>query len=85
MFFTRTPEDLLAFNEARRPDPSTGEPDLAKVGAFLADHPEFRTVSPAELLGEQRAATLGARADDVQLLPHRHGTDGFYIAGMRRR
>jgi len=40
MFFTRTPEDLLAFNEARRPDPSTGEPDLAKVGAFLADHPE---------------------------------------------
>jgi len=53
--------------------------------AFLADHPEFRTVSPAELLGEQRAATLGARADDVQLLPHRHGTDGFYIAGMRRR
>src|SRR4051794_19041100 len=40
MFFTRTPEDLLAFNEARRPDPVSGEPDLAKVGAFLAEHPE---------------------------------------------
>jgi len=27
-FFTRTPTDLLAFNEARRPDPSTGQPDV---------------------------------------------------------
>jgi catalase len=40
VFFTRTPEDLLAFNEARRPDPATGEPDMEKVGAFLAEHPE---------------------------------------------
>jgi catalase len=30
----------MAFNEARRPDPATGEPDMAKIGAFLADHPE---------------------------------------------
>ena len=40
VFFTRTPEDLLAFNEARRPDPATGQPDLEKVGAYLAAHPE---------------------------------------------
>jgi len=40
VFFTRTPEDLLAFNEARRPDPATGQPDIEKVGAFLAEHPE---------------------------------------------
>src|SRR5437764_3592527 len=40
VFFTRTPEDLLAFNEARRPDPATGQPDMEKVGAFLAEHPE---------------------------------------------
>ena len=39
-FFARTPEDLLAFNEARRPDPGTGQPDLARVGAYLAAHPE---------------------------------------------
>ena len=32
-FFARTPEDLLAFNAARRPDPETGQPDLARVGA----------------------------------------------------
>src|SRR5437588_1154591 len=40
VFFTRTPEDLLTFNEARRPDPATGQPDMDKVGAFLAEHPE---------------------------------------------
>jgi catalase len=39
-FFARTPEDLLAFNEARRVDPETGRPDLEKVGAYLASHPE---------------------------------------------
>jgi catalase len=40
MFFVRTPEDLLVFNEARRPEPDTGTPNMEKVGAFLADHPE---------------------------------------------
>jgi catalase len=39
-FFARTPEDLLEFNDARRVDPATGQPDLAKVGAYLGDHPE---------------------------------------------
>jgi catalase len=39
-FFARTPEDLLAFNEARRPDPATGAPDVERVGAYLAEHPE---------------------------------------------
>jgi catalase len=39
-FFARTPEDLLAFNAARRPDPATGAPDAERVGAYLAEHPE---------------------------------------------
>jgi catalase len=39
-FFVRTPEDFLAFGAARRPDPATGAPDPAAVGAFLAEHPE---------------------------------------------
>jgi len=39
-FFTRTPEDLIEFNLARRPDPATGELDMEKVGAFLGAHPE---------------------------------------------
>jgi catalase len=40
VFFARTPEDLLQFNEARRADPTTGQPDAAKVGAYLEQHPE---------------------------------------------
>jgi len=39
-FFARTPEDFLAFTRARKPDPETGEPDMAKVGAWLGEHPE---------------------------------------------
>jgi catalase len=39
-FFARTPEELMAFNEARRPAPTTGEVDVEKVGAYLAEHPE---------------------------------------------
>ena len=39
-FFVRTPEELIEFNVARRPDPETGAPSMEKVGAFLAEHPE---------------------------------------------
>src|SRR5262245_16544916 len=39
-FFARTPEDLLAFNDARQVDPATGQPDLERVGAYLGEHPE---------------------------------------------
>jgi catalase len=39
-FFARTPEDLLAFNEARRVDPETGRPDMDRVGGYLVAHPE---------------------------------------------
>ena len=48
LFFVRTPEDRLEFNDARRPDPETGQPDFAKVGALLAAHPEtVPAVAPA--------------------------------------
>ena len=46
--------------------------------SFLSAYPEFE---PTQVLPE--ATGLGAGAD-VQLLPHRHGSDGFYIAAMRR-
>jgi catalase len=39
-FFARTPEELLVFNEARRPDPVTGQPDVGKVSGYLEEHPE---------------------------------------------
>jgi catalase len=39
-FFARTPEDFLEFTRARKPDPHTGQPDAARVGAYLEAHPE---------------------------------------------
>jgi catalase len=40
VFMVRTPEDFLAFTQARLPDPETGQPDTEKLGAFLGEHPE---------------------------------------------
>lgn len=38
-FFARTPEEFLAFTEAHTADPATGQPDLNKLKAFAAAHP----------------------------------------------
>jgi len=48
-FFTRTPEDLVEFNAARRPDPATGQPDMAALGAYIAEHPEVMTAINAAI------------------------------------
>ncbi len=40
VFFVRTPEDFLELMRARVPDPETGQPDPARIGEFLAAHPE---------------------------------------------
>ncbi len=47
--------------------------------AFLAAHREFQ---PAQALPESVGLGIGP---EIQLLPHRHGTDGFYIAALERR
>jgi 16S rRNA (cytosine967-C5)-methyltransferase len=47
---------------------------------FQRAHAEFRALSCAELLAAQRIALdTGER---LRLLPHRHGTDGFYAAAF---
>ena len=40
VFFARTPEAFLEFTQARRPDPETGQPDMERIGAWFAAHPE---------------------------------------------
>ncbi|MDP9228195.1 MAG: catalase family peroxidase [Actinomycetota bacterium] len=40
VFMVRTPEDFLAFTQARVPDPDSGEIDMERMGAFMAEHPE---------------------------------------------
>lgn len=39
-FFVRNADDFLEFTRARKPDPETGQPDMAKLGAFIEAHPE---------------------------------------------
>ena len=39
-FLARTPEDFLELLRARRPDPETGQPEMARLGAYLERHPE---------------------------------------------
>ncbi len=47
--------------------------------------PGLAPLPAAQALGEERAAALGARGNRLVLLPHRHGTDGFFVAAFERR
>jgi catalase len=48
-FFVRTPEDFVEFTRAQKRLPETGQPDMEKVGAFLAAHPEAQRAIQATL------------------------------------
>ena len=52
------------------------------VADFLAEHPGFRHLSAVVLLAEQ--GIVIDCAEDMQLLPHVHGTDGFYAVALER-
>jgi catalase len=55
-FVLRTPEEFLEFLRLRRPDPGTGQPDMEKLGAFLAEHPESQTAVQATVTAEPPAS-----------------------------
>jgi catalase len=63
-FVTRTPEEFLELLRLRRPDPETGQPDMEKLGAFLAAHPESQPAIQATIGSEPPAsfAQLGYRS-----------------------
>lgn len=58
VFFVRTAADFLEFNRVRRPDPETGAPNMERVGAFLADHPETLAAIHAALSTPPAASYL---------------------------
>ncbi len=58
------------------------EENEAIVAEFLADHPAFKKLSAAALLAEQ--GIVIDCAEDMQLLPHVHATDGFYAVALER-
>lgn len=53
------------------------------IRGFLERHPEFTLESLAPYLPEPLKAE--GQNGMLQLLPHRHGTDGFFITRMRRK
>lgn len=65
VFFVRTPEDFLALTRARVPDPQTGQPDLAKVGAFIEAHPEALPAIGAALAPERPASYAQLRYNGI--------------------
>jgi 16S rRNA (cytosine967-C5)-methyltransferase len=58
------------------------EENEAIVDAFLAAKPDFVRLSVAELLAKQ--GIVLDTGVDLRLLPHLHGTDGFYAAVLER-
>lgn len=60
------------------------EENEAVVQRFLSLRPEWRLVPACDILGAERAARMGD-GRVMLLLPHRHGTDGFFAAVLARR
>ncbi|NWG31976.1 MAG: RsmB/NOP family class I SAM-dependent RNA methyltransferase [Rhodocyclaceae bacterium] len=59
------------------------EENEAIVDAFLAAQPQFARRFAGEILAAQ-GIDIDLAGDDLHLLPHRHGTDGFYAAVLER-
>ena len=53
------------------------------VEAFLSAHPTFKLLPAGEVLAQQKIAL--EMGDYLQLLPQKHGTDGFFAAVMEQR
>ena len=53
------------------------------VQGFLAAHPEFDLVPMHKVLAEQRIPL--EMGDTLKMLPHKHGTDGFFAAVFERK
>ncbi|MDN4055679.1 RsmB/NOP family class I SAM-dependent RNA methyltransferase [Massilia sp. YIM B02763] len=59
------------------------EENDAIVQGFLATHPDFELVPVSKVLAEQRIAL--EMGDTLKMLPHKHGTDGFFAAVLERK
>ncbi len=56
-----------------------------EVAATVAALPGFAPLPLERTLGVERARSAGAEGHALRLWPHRHGTDGFFLAAFERR
>jgi 16S rRNA (cytosine967-C5)-methyltransferase len=61
-----------------------GPTENGDVAAFAERELGLAPAPLGALLGAERAAALGASGNQVELFPHRHGTDGFFFAAFTR-
>ena len=54
------------------------------VRAFLDGHPDFRPESLAPWVGDALGGEPGVNEGRLHLMPQRHGSDGFFLARLRR-
>jgi len=59
------------------------EENDAIVQGFLAAHPDFTLLPMQQVLAEQRIPL--EMGDTLKMLPHKHGTDGFFAAVLERK
>lgn len=60
VFIVRTPEEVLEFLRLRKPDPETGQPDLAALAAFVGARPESQRAAQILLTTPPLASFLQA-------------------------
>jgi 16S rRNA (cytosine967-C5)-methyltransferase len=61
-----------------------GRTENGDVAEFAARELGLVAAPLEAVLGAERAAALGAKGNQVELFPHRHGTDGFFFAAFTR-
>lgn len=63
---------------------SVGRTENDDVADFAERELGLRPARLEPLLGEERARALGAGESRLHLYPHRHGTDGFFVAAFEK-
>lgn len=61
-----------------------GEENISQVHHFLETHPDFRLIPIEEIWHSVLGSACPMKGDTLQLTPHAHSVDGFFMAVMER-